>query len=512
MKSFTLLLCLSFPFLTNAQYGVLDNNFDADGSKLLEVSNYATRAFDVVVQPDGKILVAGWATSPAGPLMFVWRLFPDGSPDLSFGSSDGRSVIDINGTVEECYAMALQPDGKIVIAGGINNIEVGFLVVRLNATDGLVDNTFGNGGFTVVPFSSTSFAYDLAIQADGKILAAGITTEGLNVDAALARLNPDGSHDNSFSFDGKVVTSVNDDDWIQGLHVDANGKITVAGSTEPGIGQFNTLLMRYNSDGSLDNTFGINGIVETDMAPALDEFYNLTVDGAGSIFATGALYNGSTNMLLAKFNPDGSLDNSFSFNGYVDTDFSNDDDRGWDVIVQPDSKILVVGEARVPSNVFAMARYTPNGDLDPSFGTGGKVTTALGTFAEARAVALQSDLKILAAGIALSSGNKAAVARYTSGMNVGIGAVEAYIGSTLIYPNPITENMVIVEYELKSGETVSIELYDLAGKRIATLQPTLYQKAGSYQKRHSLPELSAGNYIMKLSTKKGSVSVKLTVN
>ena len=101
------------------------------------------------------------------------------------------------------------------------------------------------------------------------------------------------------------------------------------------------------------------------------------------------------------------------------------------------------------------------------------------------------------------------MARIISGINIGIGEVDAYIGSTLVYPNPITNNQVTVKYDLKSDEMVSIELFDLSGKMIAQLQPNTRQVAGSYQKTLTLPELSAGNYLLNLNTEKGSVSVKV---
>ena len=513
MKTTVLFILAFLPIVSFAQFGVLDGDFDADGIRLIQASTSPTRGFDLEVQPDGKILVCGWASLPSGTAAHVTRLFPDGSLDNSFGVN-GQTVLLWNAANLEVYNMALQDDGNIVLVGGIDGAETGQVVIRINGTDGFPDPFFGTDGFVLIPYTIVAYLYDVAIQSDGKIVAAGITAES-DLDITVVRLNTDGTLDTDFSFDGKVVTDVDLEDWAQGLAIGVDGKITVAGSTSHPGGNTNGLLVRYNSDGTLDNSFGTNGKVELDVSTTVDEFHNLATNGSGSIFAVGATSNPGNQFLIAKYTSTGSLDNSFSFDGVVQTDFANDDDRAWDVIVQPDSRVLVVGKAREVSDKLALARYMPDGTLDNSFGTGGKVLTSNGQDNELRSVALQSDLKIVAVGTvsdAQFNQRNAIVARYTSGMNVGIGEVDAYIGSTLVYPNPITNNQVTVEYELNSDETVSIELFDLSGKRIAQLQPSVHQKAGSRQKTISLPAVSAGNYLLKLNTGKGSVMVRLTMN
>ncbi len=339
-----------------------------------------------------------------------------------------------------------------------------------------------------------------------------MTHNGNDYDIIVIRLNTDGSLDNTFSFDGQVVTAVNDQDYGQSIGIDPDGKIVVAGSTQDANFNTNTLLIRYNADGSLDNTFGTNGKLETDLSTGVDEFCGMTVTGSGKILATGGSWNNnSTDVLVVRFNADGSLDNTFSFDGVVHTDFSGDTDKGWDVLIQPDSKVLVGGVSRDGSDALAMVRYYADGTLDNTFGTGGKVTTLVGTDDQIYSLLIQTDGKIVAAGFSNNSGMDAVVARFISGINIGIGEVDAYIGSTLIYPNPIVSSEVVIEYELKETQLVSIELFDLSGKRISILQMDEKENAGNYQKTLSLPALSAGNYLIRLNTEKGSVGVNLTV-
>ena len=514
MKTTVFSILAFLPIVAFAQFGVLDSDFDADGKLHFQVTDVSTRGTDVLVQSDGKILVCGYYTGQNMPAFYIRRLFPDGSLDNAFGVN-GTAVVILNQVVLEIHAMALQSDGKIVVVGGVNGGMVGQIVMRLNGTDGLLDQTFGNGGYTLIPYSTTSFLFDVAIQSDGKIVAAGITAES-DFDITVVRLNTDGSMDNTFSFDGKVVTDVDLADWAQGLVIGSDDKITIAGSTEHPGGNRNGLLVRYNADGTLDNSFGTAGKLEVDYSNFVDEFHNLAIDGAGSYYAVGATNaGGDYNMFVSKITPNGALDNNFSFDGIVEADFAFEDDRAWDVLLQPDGNILVVGSSEnVNGKSLALLRLTGNGTLDQSFGTGGKVVTDAGTSDEYRAVTLQNDLKILAAGTIIDiqfNERNAIVARYTSGMNVGIGEVDAYIGSTLVYPNPITDNQVTIEYELQSDETVSIELFDLSGKMIAQLQPSIRQVAGSHQKTLALPSLSTGNYLLRLNTNSGSVSVQLSI-
>ena len=488
-----------------SQPGTLDSDFDADGILILSNTGELNHGYCVSVQPDGKILVGGTSSIGGNTGVFVARLYPDGSLDNSFGvngvSQPTFAVPDVT-----CNDMALQPDGKIVVAG--NTIVGGsysFFAARIDET-GSLDNSFGVNGASMFSIGTgQQFFNDMAMQDDGKIVLVGGVLES-DIDLAIARLNTDGSLDNTFSFDGKLITDINGSDLANGVQIDTDGKIVVVGESDN-----ESLLVRYNADGTLDNSFGVNGkVVHEFSTTSNDELNCLVIDGDEKLVVAGGSYGASfQEMLVARFNPDGSLDNTFSFDGSVHTDFFGSNDKAKAILIQPDGKILVAGDAHDGVDKIGMVRYDAYGALDNSFGTNGKVSTAVGSTTRLNDMVLQPDGRILGVGVMFSGYYSAIAVRYISGVNIGIGEVDAYIGSTLVYPNPITNNEVTIEYELKSNEMVSIELFDLTGKMIVLLQPSTFELGGKHKKQLSLPDIAAGTYLLHLNTDRGTVVVKL---
>ncbi len=489
-----------------AQPGSLDNNFDADGLKMIDLSG-SDLGYDIAVQDDGMILICGTTTANPTLDIVVIRLQPDGSFDNSFGIS-GIATINFNDGLDNVRALAIQSDGKIVIVGSTGNDAA---IARLNV-DGSLDNTFSFDGMLTLPIgTSVDNGNNVVIMPDGKIVVVGGAWEGSGFNVAVVRLNPDGSLDNTFSFDGMLTTDINgSSDAAFDVYVDATGKVTIGGYTNDIITK--PLLLRYNSDGTLDNSFGSNGEVVVDLGSEAGSFLGIAVIGSGEILAAGKIGSGDqSEFLIARFLPDGSLDNSFSFDGLAGSDVFGDEDQAFDLLVQPDGKILSCGYASNPDRNMALLRLNEDGTPDSGFGTNGIVTNHPTSFDHLSAIALQPDGKIVATGSAGSPERDIVVARYISGINIGIGEVDVYLGSTLIYPNPILNNNVVIEYELMEARSVSIELFDLTGKRIAILQSEKKESVGEYQKTLNLPTLSKGNYLIRLNTENGAVSVKVVV-
>jgi len=276
-----------------------------------------------------------------------------------------------------------------------------------DAAPGSLDPSFGTGGIvTTVIGSRGSAAWGLALQADGKIIAAGVTQEaGGPSEFALTRYNPDGSLDSSFGARGTVTTPVGAGAEASAVALQPDGKIVVAGDASGDAEEF--ALARYNPDGSLDPSFGAGGIVTTAVGADNSYATAVAIQPDGKIIAAGATYvpeagfQPPDDFALTRYNSDGSLDSSFGSNGVVRTDFSATEDFANAIALQSNGKIIVAGrsEGLPTGSVFALARYNQDGSLDPSFGSNGKVAPAFGSgYADANAVAVQPNGKIVVAG------------------------------------------------------------------------------------------------------------------
>ncbi len=299
----------------NSSDGTLDETFDEDGMVITDFRSANSRAYDIAIQADGKIVVAGVSFNPSTSEndFALARYNSDGTLDTTFGIG-GKTVTDFSGSDDFAYALAIQADGKIVVAGVSFNpstSENDFALARYNS-DGTLDATFGIGGKTVTDFSdSDEFANDIAIQADGKIVVAGysLSTDTVSYDFALARYNSDGTLDTTFGIGGKTVTDfsenvfIGSDDFAYALAIQADGKIVVAGSSYV-FGDGNFTLVRYNSDGYLDTTFGAGGRTVTFFSGGSDDAYALAIQSDGKIVAAGASFDGDTyDFALARYWP-----------------------------------------------------------------------------------------------------------------------------------------------------------------------------------------------------------------
>jgi uncharacterized delta-60 repeat protein len=387
--------------------GDLDPSFGSGGKIITNIGGLIDIATSVAIQPDGKILAGG--TSEAADFALV-RYRPDGSLDDSFGSG-GIVITDLGTSSEGIEDIVLQPDGKIVAAGFANFFSAGtqddFAVTRYNS-DGSLDTSFGSGGIVSTDFFR---GFDqikaVALQPDGRIVTAGFAdiSDGQN-DFALARYNSDGSLDTTFGAGGTITTDFGGGfDRAEAIALQTDGKIVAAG-----IGSNGFALARYNSDGSLDESFGTGGKVISDLFGGFNWAFALAIQSNGKIIAAGQTSDGTGNINfgLARYNTDGSFDLSFGVGGKVSTDFFGKTDSILDIAFEPNGKIVAAGLASrtdfQTSSDFALARYNIDGSLDSTFGSGGKITTDfLGRRDEAQAIAIQSDGKIVAAGLTQNS-------------------------------------------------------------------------------------------------------------
>jgi uncharacterized delta-60 repeat protein len=325
-----------------------------------------------------------------------------GQLDPAFGT--GGKVLTDFGAYDEATGVALQQDGKIVVAGATGWGD-DFSVARYSA-DGVLDRRFGRRGRVWTNLGGDDDAFDVAIQSDGRIVAAGSS----GGDFALARYDADGKLDPSFGGDGRVTTDLGGVEGGRGVAVQPNGRIVVAGSTEAGEEE-DVVLARYLPDGRLDPAFGREGTVVMDIGG--DEYAEaLALQPDGKIVVAGyAAEDGYWfSFALARFTRGGRLDRAFGDDGVVLTEFRYGPAYALAVALQPDGKIVAAGSAwslgepqaeggaRLSVLQFGLARYRSDGRLDPGFGDGGTVMTGLGGDAAADAVAVQTDGKLVAVG------------------------------------------------------------------------------------------------------------------
>jgi uncharacterized delta-60 repeat protein len=253
------------------------------------------------------------------------------------------------------------------------------------------------------------------LQSDGKILVAGQSYNGLNFDFAVVRYNSDGSLDGSFGADGIQTTPIGSStDVASSVVVQSDGKIVAAGSAVIGGGE-KFAIVRYNPDGSLDSSFGTAGKETTAIGSRSDIAKSVVLQSDGKIVVTGQSSNGNDNeFAVVRFNSNGSLDGSFDTDGIQITPIGFSDDVPRSVVLQSDGKIVVAGYSDNGSgNDFAVVRYNSDGSLDGSFDTDGKQTTSIGSSGAANSVVLQSDGKIVAAGNSVIGGwDKFAIVRF----------------------------------------------------------------------------------------------------
>jgi len=462
--------------LTSAQSGSLDQTFGNNG--IVTTAN-TENLYAVAIQSDGKIVAAGSIFVWPGNDFAMVRYDSSGAQDSSFGNN-GKVVTCVmeyspghfNAKV---YAIAIQGDGKIILAGAvfISSSNTNFAMVRYK-TNSEVDSSFGNNGRVITPIGNINDEVSsMAIQKDGKIILAGNSNNGTNFDFAMARYSTSGLVDSSFGNNGIVIAPIgNSDDYASSIALQVDGKILLGGSTGawPSI---DFAIARFDTSGQLDNSFGSNGKVVTSLGNNPDRATSMVLLASGKIIQSGFSDNGSNNdFAMVRYSNTGTIDSSFGNNGIVISPITtNDSEHSNAIALQSDGKIILGGWAFVASGNtdFAIARYDTSGAIDNSFGNNGKVITSLGTgYDFGNALAIQADGKIILAG---SSDNVSSydfsLVRYNSGLSTEIQDLSYKIRSALIFPNPNNGSFTV---DVPVESEIVFELYNVAGELVSKQQ------------------------------------------
>ncbi len=430
--------------------GGLDASFGTGGTTLLEkpVSTFPTPA---ALAPAGKIVVVSSGEEGATEKVFVSRLLPNGQPDPAFGSG-GVARIEASSYIG-AYAAAVQPDGKVVVVGYRSGGDVA-MAWRLTAS-GAPDETFGVGGAAELSGGTFNYATAVAVAPDGKILVAGnsLTIPG-PYHVSVWRLNVNGTLDPSFDKDGVAGISDAHEDMVDAIALQPDAKILVAGATANATSANDAVVWRLNADGG-------NGELNNARDPSFDVDGQADVDNGGSEAATSLAVQPDGRILMAGHTEGGPLGNQAVVwrleanggtgnvtNGALDTRFG---DEGFTALgglgnyarasalqLQPDGKILAAGEQKLGTGPFEAVtwRLGAGGVLDPSFGTGGAAAVQAGTSAAASALALQPDRRIVVAGTAFGAFGAGILVYRELGDPFSLHVVKAGAGTGTVHSAP----------------------------------------------------------------------------
>ena len=439
--------------------GSLNNSFGSFGKVKTDINNSEDNGNSILMQTDGKLIISGTTYNGSNHDFAVVRYNSNGTLDDNFGTA-GKVVSDFNNSDDNAGSSAIQSDGKIVVPGYTNGLYTDFAAVRYN-TDGTIDNSFGTNGIVKTDLgNSYDTGNSLVIQKNGKIVLAGSANNGASYDVAVTRYNNDGSLDNTFGDRGKVNTNLGTGTNGNSAAIQSNGKIVVAGSYNSGANS-DFLVLRYDTTGQSDNTFGQGGISITDFGSPNDYGNAVAIQSDGRIIVAGS---SGIDFAVARYNTDGSPDNTFATGGKATADFGNSDDIGSSVIVQKDGKIVVAGSSSNGINYdFAMVRFNSDGTIDDAFGSNGKVKTEIQNSEDFESsILIQPDNKIILVGYSsIMGGNyNLSLVRYNSNGSIDnsfgtdgkvitdLGTAYGYSNSAVLQP----DGRIDVTWNLYNGK------------------------------------------------------------
>ncbi|HRH69444.1 MAG TPA: T9SS type A sorting domain-containing protein [Flavobacteriales bacterium] len=423
--------------------GSMDATFAGDGTIVSDMLASDDEGQAAALLPDGDILVAGWTYEGGRQVMYVARFNADGSRDLAFGAGGVARVL-IGTAQDRAHAMALRPDGRILVGGYANDgvtAGVDFAVAQF-LSNGTIDASFGTGGTVRIAFpEGGSSINDLAVLPDGRVVAVGyVGVTGQLTNFAVACLMPDGSVDASFGNNGRFVHGfTNNQDPARAVQVAPDGGIVVVGEADMGPSYFDFALLKLLPDGSLDPSFSGDGLETTDY-DSFERGYDAVIRPDGRILVAGGALNGFT---FAQYLPDGTLDAGFSGDGWSTIPTTGESVEA--VALWPDGDYIAAGfeeTSLVTTGEDIMVKaYKANGALDFSFATNSTFLIDLGGMNDlSHDVLLQPDHKAIVVGTSSHGyenlGQHTDVVLLRLGAAIINGIAEAAPGSFTVYPNP----------------------------------------------------------------------------
>ena len=445
MKLLSFLFFIIVSLQTLSQPAMLDSTFGSNGLVTTSISSGVAEIRSITIQPDGKIVGVGPIYNGSTYNFGVVRYLPDGSLDTTFNGNGIKTFEFDSASYDEAHGVTLQSNGKIVIVGLSNVTKQNFAIVRLN-TNGSFDTTFSDDGKQITSFG---IQYDLAnavaIQPDGKIVVAGASANPqLYYSFALARYLTDGTLDSTFSNDGlQVVPLTSSDNIINSIVLQSDGKIVVAGYADQGQGVNDFAIARFLPDGRIDSSFNSIGYALTQLpgAGGYDQAWSALIQPDGKIVVAGtsAQYHQGITAAVVRYLTDGTLDSTFSLDGKVWYGLGSGNLIMHSALLQPNGKILLAGY----DTTMTLMRFNSDGSIDQTLSPITIVFSPDIGPCEGFTAAMQADGKIIIAGSNSNGSNMDfAIARYITDVTLSIN--EPIVTEDFaLYPNPVHDKATL---------------------------------------------------------------------
>jgi uncharacterized delta-60 repeat protein len=472
MKSCIIYFCIPVVFSFNFGYGQsgsLDSTFGNNGIVITDFNTDSEYFTSLELQPDQKIIAIGWAYGFGR--FIACRYNTDGSLDSSFGDNGQFTVFPPEIVV--CDASALQNDGKIVIGGTkpifivpTKSDEEDLILLRLNQ-EGKIDSSFGVDGILITDLGGHFERIgEVIIQGDSKILVSGQGADNIQGGFYyMVRYDTNGQLDPTFGDQG--IKKIYEEFTVQTMVLQPDGKILIGGYGDLGL-TANFDVRRFNSDGSIDDSFGDVGRVNTDVSGQRDYVFSINVEPDDKIFVSGAanVSGGTSDLAFARYYSNGSLDGSYGSQGFEIISLSPYS-VVTDMARQPDGKYVLCGSSNHLDGEFhvLLIRIKHDGGLDESFGDQGIVyTTSLESYHGARELVVQNNNYVVLGGVSAESGSGSdfALSRYI--VDDIVATKDQYIKPLLMmaYPNP-SKDFISVAVG-KPFEKFHCTIFDLMGR------------------------------------------------
>lgn len=498
-------------FNTQSQNDYLDTSFNVTGYNVIDINSQNNFANGMAIQPNQKSIVVGSVSNGTQDSVILYRFNNDGTLDTSFNSV-GYTITGFQYT-SVGKDVALQPDGKILVAGHTWNGNVNTVaVIRFN-NNGTLDQTFANNGKFIMSSSNKNYLVNrIKLEDDGNLIVAGFVYESGEdqQDHFLARISEQGTLDAGFGNSGIVVTNFGADyqNWINDIHVLSNGKIVTTGFS----GVFGLpfpMVVRYNSNGSVDTSFANNGYLsiapQNNSLPSL--FKSVTADSNNNLYFAGFTIGTSnyySDSIIVKTDSNGNLDTSFGVNGIKTFQANPNQNDGLDVIkFHPSGALILGGSLRVDWSTIKIfvSSMDLSGNINTNYGNNGVVTfEGVTTPNILKDMEIQNVDKVLLVG---DVGNDILLTRFTQSP---LGIEEFSKNAISYYPNPV-QDILTIKSTSKEFQLIG-KIYDQLGREVKELGQIVH----SVNSQVDMSDLSSGMYLLKITSHDNTMLKTFKIN